>query len=170
MEYFDLIYFESHYKNGICSIEKDGFTVLINEHEEDYSVCREPSMPEMECQEKLYFADTLTLMSEGHYLKYGHTRIGIWNTYDRNGNLIQKTDYEQGFMIGWEKILPILEANHVDLYTIVSIDRNRFPFERENGSPRWYFITYREEENQYGEYVFDGLTGEMLNVDFKEYE
>ena len=169
MEQFDLMFFESHFQDGKCIIEKDGFTVSIHEYTQYYSVCNEPPMPEMECQEMLYFADTLSLMAEGHYLKFGHTRIGVWKTYDRYGDLTEETDYEQGFNISWEKMVPILQGNQIDLNTVVSIGRNRFPFEMENGAPRWFLIVYLEEEGLYGEYEFDGLSGETIKKELKEY-
>ena len=102
MEEFDIFYYEQNYKDGGCRYELDGQTIMMSESDDRYTVQVESAYPDMVCTIKHYFADTLTLMTEGHYLKKGNCRIGVWTTYDRAGEVVEETNYEEGWSVSWE--------------------------------------------------------------------
>lgn len=164
-EKFDIIFFEEHFANGRCRYEKNGCSVSVLELDDSYSVRSEPAFPEMVCTNMTYFADTLTLKSEGQYLKNGGTKIGVWKSYDRFGELAEETDYEEGWNVDWKRLLPLLGEEGIDLDAIVSI--SRFFKEGSSGekSPFWRVGVLATNE-MVVEYTFDGLTGQRLPIDF----
>ena len=123
MEEFDILYYEENYKDGGCRFERDGHTFMMSESDDRYTIQVEPPFPDMVCTIKQFFPDTLTLMIMGHYLKHGNCSIGVWTTYDRNGEVLEETDYEEGWNVGWEALLTTLVAEKVNFKNIVSIDR-----------------------------------------------
>lgn len=123
MEEFDIQYYEEHFKDGSCRFEHDGLMTIMSEIDDRYIVQIEPPFPDMVCTMKHYYPDTLTLMTVGHYLKEGNCRIGVWTTYDRSGEVLEETDYEQNWNVSWEALLPVLIAEKINFKSIVGIDR-----------------------------------------------
>ena len=123
MEKFDIFFYEQNYEDGICRFELDGQTVMMSESDDRYTVQIESAFPNMVCTMKHYYADTLTLMLEGKYLKEGGCRIGIWTTYDKAGEVVEETDYEKDWNVGWEAVLPFIIAEGIDLKHIIGIYR-----------------------------------------------
>ncbi len=123
MDKFDIYLFEQHYHDGQCHIEMDGNSLNMIEGDDCYMVQIEPPHPDMVCLLKTYNADTLTLKSEGNYLKLGGTEIGIWKTFDQFGEVIEETNYEEGWKTSWEDLLLLLSAEHIDLDNVVGISR-----------------------------------------------
>lgn len=123
MEEFDILYYEENYKDGCCRYERDGFTIIMSENENTYTMQIESPYPDMVCTMKFFYADSLKLMTVGHYLKKGGCRIGIWTTYDNTGEVLEETDYEEGWEVSWELLLPVLISEKYDFKSIVGIGR-----------------------------------------------
>ena len=123
MEVFDLFWFEQHYRNGICQTESDGNAVTISEEADGYRVLSEPPAPNMVCEQKFYDGDTLKLKTGGKCLKFGGTPIGIWKTYDQYGDVLEETNYEEGWNVDWEAMLLLLDEHKIDLNQVIGIDR-----------------------------------------------
>ena len=123
MDKFDIFLFEQHYQNGECHLEMDGNSVNMFENEDCYMVQIEPPHPEMVCLLKTYYSDTLTLKTEGHYLKLSGTEIGVWKTYNQFGDLIEETDYEEGWKTSWDDLIPLLSAENIVIDHVVDISR-----------------------------------------------
>ena len=77
----------------------------------------------MVCSQKLFYADTLTLMSKGEYLKHGGTKIGKWELFDRSGNVVEEMNYEEGWDCSWELLFPTLVDKGINVKSIVNISR-----------------------------------------------
>jgi hypothetical protein len=167
MELFDIHLFEEQYKDGKCCIKVGDNTISMFEWDDCYSIQIEQATPSMVCILKRFFADTLGLKEEGCYLKWGHTKIGIWKKYDCVGNIIEETNYEEGWNISWEKLIPFLLEQGIKLGGIVGIHRyEKLEYEDEEEKPGRYNgriwviwqITQTDEEF---EYIFDGDTGKL---------
>ena len=122
-EKFDIRFFEDHFQQGQCRIKTGEGLVTIMETDDGYSVVTEPDFPNMVCDIKIYFADTLTLKQHGLFLKKGSTRIGVWTTFDRQGDVVDETDYEVGWNIHWDQLCKLIEAEGIDFGRLVSITR-----------------------------------------------
>lgn len=157
---FDIMFFEAHYKDGECRFEKDGCSVCIQEWDDSYSVQTDPPYPDMVCELKTYYADTLTLMSEGKYLKLGNTRIGVWRDYDRFGEIEEETDYDEGWAMTWEKFQPFMMAGTPDLKRVVGIHRQ--VSESDGKTERYWLISMLLNPRVTMIDTYDGDTGEKL--------
>lgn len=123
MEVFDLFAFENNYQDGKCCFERDGNTIVMSEQDQYYEMLIEPPYPMMVCTQKLFYADTLTIMSKGEYLKYGGTKIGKWELFDRSGNVVEEMNYEEGWDCSWELLFPTLVDKGINVKSIVNINR-----------------------------------------------
>lgn len=150
MDKFDIYLFEQHYHDGQCRLEMDGNSVNMFECDDCYMVQIEPPHPNMVCLLKTYDADTLSLKSEGHYLKLGGTEIGVWKTYDEFGEVLEETDYEEGWKTSWDALLPLLAAEHIDINQVVDISRfiDDFKSEEEEEEPEEEKESTKENETQ----------------------
>lgn len=197
-ELFDIVYFEEHFKEGQCRFEHEGTTVTMLESDDAYIVQTDPPFPEMVCDFKMYYADTLTLLLTGQLLKNGSTKIGVWKTYDREGILVEEKDYEDGWKIHWEQLAEILRKQEIELASVVSITRfdggkakpvgvrrtkRRVTIVPSNGADKEEVKSQSEsamQEKYYWKviqlassllvvnYTFDGQTGKRIDVSFTE--
>lgn len=136
MEKFDLLYYEEHYDKGYCKTEDEEKVVLMYENNDSYILQSEPKGSDLVCRLKVFDADSLELIMDGNYLKYGNVEIGVWETFDDRGNLIQKTDNEEGWNMHWEDVMQLIQENSIDINTIINISR--------------YIVDSEEIENQKG--------------------
>jgi hypothetical protein len=157
---FDIMFYEAHYKDGQCRYKENGCSVCIQEWDDCYTIQIDPPDPVMVCGLKTYYADTLTLMSEGKYLKLGNTRIGVWKDYDRVGKIENETDYDEGWTMTWEKFLPILSVSTLDMKRIVGI--HRYVKEEEDKTERHWVITTLISPRVTLIDTYDGDTGKKL--------
>jgi hypothetical protein len=123
MEKFDIYWYEQHFKDGFCQKESEEGVVTIMENHDVYTLFMEPHSPNMVCEIKTYDADTLLLKTEGKCLKHGGTQIGVWKTYNEYGDVVEEKDFEEGWNIGWDALLPRLEAHKINLNQISDIIR-----------------------------------------------
>lgn len=166
-EKFDIMNYESYYANGRCCYEKDDCSISILELDDSYSVQSEPAFPDMVCDFKQYDANTLLLKVNGQYLKNGSAKIGVWKEYDRDGCLIKKTDYEEGWRIGWDELLVLMEKEGIDLRQVVSI--LRIKNDKSSGERNFVWIVgVLVTDALLVECSFDGLTGERFYLDVIE--
>lgn len=121
---FDIMLYESLYAKGQCRFKKDGSSVCIQEWDDYYSVQTDPPFPDMVCELKTYYADTLTLRDTGKYLKKGNVRIGVWKNYDRWGNIENETDYDEGWAMNWDRFAPVLSEQTLDMKRIIGIHQS----------------------------------------------
>ena len=91
MDKFDVFFFEEKCNNGQCIIDNVSEWVRMSEYDDFYEILSEPKSTEMICSLKTYYVDTLTLMTTGEFLKKGNTEIGVWTTYDRFGQIMEKS-------------------------------------------------------------------------------
>ena len=105
MEKFDLYFFEEHYDNGAAVLRReDGEIVKMLEYDEEYVIYNIPASPNMVCQVRAYYPDTLTLKEEGQFLKKGSTRIGVWKEYDEFGGIVAEHDTDADFPVSWDQM------------------------------------------------------------------
>ncbi len=158
MEKFDLYFYEKHYEKGLCRVVNDSDVVLMYEKKDAYVIQSEPiNKTDMVCSMKTFYADSLSLMTEGKYLKNGGTEIGEWKTYNNFGELIDLIDYEEGWNSHWEDILKLMGDNNIDLNQIINISRYIDEPEgiKENGGHYWSITILSKSGMNYIEYVFD---------------
>lgn len=167
MEKFDLFLFEEHFRNGVSTFEGEGETTSMYEYNDEYVVRIDREMPCMVSTVKTYYADTLNLKTIGDCLKQGGTKIGVWKTYDEFGEVIEETDYDEGWKINWEQLQPILLTDRIDLKRIANICRipdkddvespEEEPLEEESEDEEAYEEEedYLEEENYDEESPFE---------------
>ena len=123
MEKFDLFLFEENFHDGVSTIEEEGSTMSMYEDDDEYTVRIDREMPCMVSTVKTYYADTLTLKTEGDCISCGTAKIGKWKTYDPEGELVDEVDYDEGWKINWEQLQPILIADKIDFKRILNICR-----------------------------------------------
>ena len=164
-EKFDIVFYEAHYKDGQCRYKENGCSVCIQEWDDCYTIQIDPPDPDMVCVLKTYYADTLTLMSVGKYLKLENTRIGVWRDYDREGNVEEETDYDEGWTMSWEKFLPVLMATTLDMKKIVGI--HRYENDEDGKTVRQWRISTLLTSRMTLIDTYDGDTGEKLRSDIE---
>ena len=161
MEVFDIRLFEENYHSGGCRYEKDGYAVTMSEWEDCYETLMVPvSEVDMVCVQKLYYIDTLTLMSEGLFLKLGNAKIEVWKEFDKEGNLIQEIDYEKGWGFGWDKLFPRLMHLEIDMKKVVRISRT-IEAEIENNDVEYDAADFIEKD------LFDKVDNKQLLRNWK---
>ena len=168
METFDIYWFEQNYSNGECCIENEEAIICMYEWNDSYSIQTEHASPDMICSLKRFFADTLTLMEEGFYLKHGHVKIGVWKKYDRSGNVVDEKDYDEGWCITWEKLIPFIHQQGIKMGGIVKIlrDEKKKNEEDEDSASnmvRTWVIGQITMSDGVFEFHFDGDTGRLIN-------
>ena len=168
-ERFDIINFENHFKNGRCCYEMDGRSVSIQELDDSYSVQSEPAFPDMVCDFRQYDANTLLLIAQGHFLKNGSAKIGVWQKYDKEGHLVEETNYEEGWKIGWDGLLQLMKKEGIDLRQVVSVLRVRKEVPSDEHLLVW-IVGRLVTDSVLVEYSFDGQTGERFYIDFIKME
>ena len=181
---FDIMFFEEHCRKSMCSFDLNDNTVLMKEFDCYYQVQTEPSGTDMVCELKKYYPDTLTLMEKGNYLKLGGTKIGKWMKFDPDGVATECVDYERYCKIGWDKMLPILEKNRLDLHSIVNIarissksDGTYFPVESwirdgsidEDPPSVFWVVSVLVSARAVVEVTFDASLGVKLWCDYSEF-
>lgn len=169
MELFDIYSFEQHYKDGQCVFETPESTVSMLEEDDRYCIQTEQADPSMLCSLKSYFADTLSLMEEGQYLKWGNTTIGVWKKYDRSGDVQEEIDYDQGWKITWEKLIPYIQGQGIPMAGIVDIHRyerkkNEEEEDSESNLERVWEIGQITMAGDELLFLFDGNNGKLLET------
>ena len=164
MEKFDILYFEEHFKEGICVFENDDMVVSMYEWDDSYSIQSEQPSPSMLCSMKRYFVDTLSLKEEGLYLKKGFTKIGVWKNYDIDGNVVDTIDYDYGWNITWKKLVPIILEQGIKLGGIISITRQELNNEAGESieAKRIWIIRQITFSDGKFEFCFDGDSGRLI--------
>ena len=163
---FDLFFFEQHFDKGLCRVKSDTEVVVMYEKEDSYVIQTEPiSETDMVCSMKSFYSDSLTLMTEGKYLKNGETEIGIWKTYNRFGEIIEEIDYEEGWNTHWEDLLQLMQKINIDYRNIVNISRYVEESEKDEEQDEesrsaaqgrfWSVTVISKLGTKYIEYVFD---------------
>ena len=120
----------------------------------------DPPYPNMVCELKTYYADTLTLKDTGKYLKKGNVRIGVWKRYDRRGNIESETNYDEGWTVNWERLAPVLAEQTLDMKRIIGIHQNVIEADGKTEC-QWiisYLLNYRITQKDY----YDDETGQKL--------
>lgn len=167
MELFDIHFFEENYKNGQCCFEVGNTTISMFEWDDCYSIQTEQASPSMICSLKRYFVDTLGLKEEGCYLKWGHTKIGVWKKNNCEGDIIEEIDYDKGWNITWEKLIPFILAQGIKLGGIVDIFRfenkdNERKDDLEFTNERVWAIGQITKSDDEIIYYFDGDNGKLI--------
>ena len=165
MDKFDIYLFETNYKDGQCCIDTEAGTVSMFEWDDQYSVQFDPLEPDMVCTLKRYFHDTLELKEEGSFLKWGYTKIGVWKKYIPGGTVIEETDYDQGWDITWEKLVPRILGQGIPLEGIVEISREekrKDESDPESEVERIWTIGQITRSGEVIPFRFDGNTGKLI--------
>ncbi len=92
------------------------------------------------------------LQLEGQFL-YNDFQKGIWREYDKEGNLIEETDYDKEFEFTWERLLKLLAERNVDIR-----DVNNTTIRKQNGNWRFDYI----QDIYIYDVIIHGKTGEVL--------
>ena len=158
MEKFDLYFFEEHYDNGAAVLRReDGETVKMVEFDDEYVTYNIPVSPDMVCQVRLYYPSTLTLKEEGHFLKKGGTRIGVWKKYDEFGGIVAEHDTDADFPVSWDQMAQRLREEKISLQEVTSIGRGK----TREGVAEWRF-TLCPAPKVLETVHFDAVTGILL--------
>ena len=157
MNTFDIFFFENHSTNGKYICQEDGNYVVWYECADGYGKQIVPMGADMVCTQIKFYPDTMTIASEGQYLKDWHEPIGVWKTYDREGQLTNEDDRDVDYPVKWNQMKQILEGNHVNLDDIMRGWRQK----PQEGHPEWRF--QMKTVNRTMETLrFDAVTGNLL--------
>lgn len=164
MDTFDIYWFEEHYKDGQCVVENNDSTVCMSEDDDRYIIQTEQASPSMICEFKSYFPDTLGLMEEGRYLKWGDTNIGVWKKYDKTGDVVEEIDYDKDWNITWEKLIPFIQEQDIKMRGIVGIERFEKKNEEDENSTveRVWVIEQMLKSGEELVFHFDGNNGKLI--------
>jgi hypothetical protein len=109
------------------------------------------------------------------YKESGSPEIGTSITYNSDGNVIETYNYDKGYKICYDEVLPlarkIIGERKIKKYelqfSLGRVDLNKFP----NSNPEWYVVVtgndnYRDKiapAHSYC-YVIDGITGKLRQI------
>ena len=99
MNTFDIFFFENHSTNGKYICQEDGNYVVWYECADGYGKQIVPMGADMVCTQIKFYPDTLTIASDGQYLKDWHEPIGVWKTYDREGQVTEMKDQDADYPV-----------------------------------------------------------------------
>lgn len=157
MKTFDIFFFENHSTNGKYICQEDGRYVVWYECDDGYGKQIVPMGPDMVCTQIKYYPDTLTIKSEGQYLKDWHEPIGVWKTYDPEGNVIEEKDSDADYPVKWVQMKQILEEHHINVDDIMRGWRQK-PNE---GHPEWRF-QMKTVKSTMEKLRFDAVNGNLI--------
>ena len=101
--------------------------------------------------------------------------IGISKTFDKNYTLTEEKNYDKGYKICYNEVIPILnkligerfiKKYEIEIYAVSRVDLNENPTLK----PKWYVSIqgndayHKKIKKAHGAtYIFDGITGKFLN-------
>lgn len=156
-ELFDIRYYESHFEKGRCIIQEEGGIVSLAENDKHYMKFIIPDDPDAVCTQLLFDHATLKMCSYGQFLKKGNEKIGVWRSFDENGEVTYEKDYETDYPLSWDKAYEILQNMGIHFNDIKLIGRQINP----DATPIWYFFVSKEIGTM-GEIQLDANTGKVL--------
>lgn len=157
MDTFDLFEYEQLYADGRCEMREGNNTVVLFETDDAYGKTIIPDDPEMVCRQFMFDAKTLGLRNEGQYLKDFDILIGVWKTYDLDGNVIEEKDMDEGYPVKWTDLKGILMANDIKMEDIQSLSR----IKDETNKPVW-LVMMKTVLGRREIIRIDAVTGEIL--------
>lgn len=157
-ELFDVFAYETHYADGLSVLKEGGNTVFMSETEEAYIKQTVPPDPETVATQTTYFADTLTLRSEGRFLKGWDIEIGVWKEYDRDGQLVNEVDKDEHYPVSWEDMRGNFLVNDIRLSDIRLLRRTQDPT---SGRYCWV-LTLKSDHGILDTACFDAETGDLI--------
>ena len=156
---FDVFSYETHYANGVSVVKEGVNTVYMSETEEEYIKQVFPPDPDMVATQTTYFADTLTMSGQGHFLKKWNIEIGIWMTYNHDGELIEEINKDEHYPLSWEEMKTCFLANGIHLGDIRLFRRAQ---DVETGRYCW-ILTLHAPRGVLDMAFFDAQTGDLIN-------
>jgi hypothetical protein len=82
------------------------------------------SKNDIDCVQKTFYKDTLSLKSKFHYLRNGAS-IGIWEYFDASGKKIKEENLDEGYEILWPDVEKILKENKFNISDIVGVYKSK---------------------------------------------
>ena len=161
---FDIFKFEQCSDGGEVFLHENGHVVVLFETKDGYGKQRIPEDADnLVCEQILYYPDTLTVRSKGHFLKRGDVKIGTWSFYGVGGELEREIDHDKDFLVKWEQMLPILDQNDINLEQVKFINRTI----AKNGMPQWVF-QMESKTRTIDKYVFNASDGSLVEHSITE--
>jgi len=157
MTQFDLFCYENNYDHGRCVLREGNNTIVLFETDKAYGKQIFPDAPEMVCQQFLYDAETLTLRSEGQFLKDFYIQIGVWKNYSPDGTVTDEIDQDKGYPLKWQELKGVLLANDIAIEDIQQLSRMK----NEDKKPIWLVIM-KTKQGVRETISIDAVNGDVL--------
>jgi hypothetical protein len=175
-KYFDIIKYKKE-------LEKGGEVIITenDKYKSSFSVLGN-YIDFVQINKDLGIDKTINYTSDGkinymvNYLSQGSSlKIGIKNIFNPDGTIKKTTNYDKGYTVCWNEIIPIfnktvgknfLKKYEIEITGITRTNLNDNP----TLQPKWY-VSIHGNEAYYKKikkangitYIFDGITGKLLN-------
>ena len=155
---FDVFLYEKHFADGHSVVKKDNMTIIMTETADSYIKQVFPSDPSLAATQIIYFADTLKIRSIGQFLKEWNIEIGVWQLYDKNGDLVSEINKDKHYPIKWEEMKTHFLQGGIHINDIRILRRTK-----EQTSDRYLWIlTLKSPHGILDIAHFDASTGELI--------
>ncbi len=156
---FDVFTYERYYAHGVCIVKEGDNTVYMSESNDEYVKQVYPPDPDMVATQTTYFADTLTVSGEGCFLKGWNVEIGVWRSYDQNGDLIREVNKDEHYPIPWIEMITHFRVNDINVRQIRLLRRT---LDQDSGRYLWA-LTLKAPYGTLDMALFDAATGELVS-------